>query len=86
MLVATPKETPTMMPTTMSMAMLHGYAPKLHPQSIYYSDIAATVIIFHGKRININYTVIIILWPSPIRLMVYILYNIYTFINISINI
>ena len=37
MLVATSKETPTMMPTTMSMAMLHGYAPKLHPQTTFVS-------------------------------------------------
>jgi hypothetical protein len=46
MLVATPKETPTMMPTTMSMAMLYGYAPR-------HLDIAATVKIFHEKEINI---------------------------------
>jgi hypothetical protein len=31
------KETPTMMPTTMSMAMLYGYAPKLHPQTTFLS-------------------------------------------------
>jgi len=37
MLVATPKETPTMMPTTMSMVMLYGYAPKLHPQITFVS-------------------------------------------------